>query len=99
MSVHKKDAPRERTHLELMLERHVPTAMSPGSQPKPGKHKGVALRFGGFATQLYRIGEGRESEGVVEQTAIEGFEMLTGFVGAQIGVDGVGVAVAVQVGA
>lgn len=38
-------------------------------------------------------------QGVVEQTAIEGFEVLTGFVGAQIGVDGVGVAVAVQVGA
>lgn len=82
-----------------MLEWHVPTAMSPGSQPRPGKHKGAALRFGGFATQPYRIGEGQESEGVVEQTAIEGFEMLTGFVGAQIGVDGVGVAVAVQVGA
>lgn len=78
---------------------HVHTAMSPGSQPKSGKRRGAALRFGGFATQPYRIGEGRESEGVVEQTAIEGFEMLTGFVGAQIGVDGVGVAVAVHVGA
>lgn len=82
-----------------MLERHVPTAMSPDSQPKSGKRRGEALRFVGFATQPYRIGEGRESEGVVEKAAIEGFEMLTGFVGAQIGVDGVGVAVAVEVSA